>query len=62
MDAIKYVQDQMNVGNEKLPKFRAGDTVSVSYKIKEGDKERVQIYRGDVIQIKGDIIALFHHR
>ncbi|MFT6002864.1 MAG: large subunit ribosomal protein L19 [Flavobacteriales bacterium] len=54
MDAIKYVQDQMNVGNEKLPQFRAGDTVSVSYKIKEGDKERIQIYRGDVIQIKGE--------
>jgi large subunit ribosomal protein L19 len=54
MDAIKYVQDQMNLGNEKLPTFRAGDTVSVSYKIKEGDKERVQIYRGDVIQIKGE--------
>ena len=54
MDAIKYVQDQMNQGNDKLPQFRAGDTVSVSYKIKEGDKERIQIYRGDVIQIKGE--------
>lgn len=54
MDAIKYVQEQMDQGNDKLPKFRSGDTVSVSYKIKEGDKERIQIYRGDVIQIKGD--------
>lgn len=54
MDAINYVQEQMGVGNEKLPKFRAGDTVSVSYKIKEEDKERIQIFRGDVIQIKGE--------
>ena len=36
-----------------MPKFRAGDTVIVNYKIIEGDKVRVQAYRGDVIQIKG---------
>jgi len=33
--------------------FRAGDNVAVSYRIKEGDKERIQVYRGDVLQIKG---------
>ena len=49
----------MKVANEKLavetnfPKFKAGDTVTVSYKIKEGDKERIQEYRGVVLQIKG---------
>jgi large subunit ribosomal protein L19 len=50
----------MNVVNQSLaieknfPKFRAGDTVTVSYKIKEGNKERIQEFRGVVIQIKGE--------
>jgi large subunit ribosomal protein L19 len=52
MDPIKFVNEQMSKGKE-LPKFRAGDNVVVSYKIVEGDKERVQDFRGDVIQIKG---------
>lgn len=53
MDAIKYVQEQMyTVG--QFPTFRAGDNVSVSLKIVEGAKERIQIFRGDVIQIKGE--------
>jgi large subunit ribosomal protein L19 len=52
MDAIKFVQEQMT--NEvKHPDFRAGDNVVVSYKIVEGSKERIQAFRGDVIQIKG---------
>lgn len=53
MDAIKFVQQELNVGN-KLPAFRAGDNVIVSYKIVEGDKERIQDFRGDVIQVKGE--------
>lgn len=36
------------------PKFKAGDTVTVHYKIKEGDKERVQQYTGVVIQRKNE--------
>ena len=52
MDAIKFVHEQLSVKNE-LPSFRPGDNISVSYKIVEGAKERVQIFRGDVIQIKG---------
>lgn len=52
MDAIKYVEEQLNTGNE-IPAFRPGDNVAVSYKIIEGDKQRIQIFRGDVIQIKG---------
>lgn len=42
--------------NEKVaefPAFRAGDTVTVTYRIKEGDKDRLQKFRGVVIQIKG---------
>ncbi|WP_418832149.1 50S ribosomal protein L19, partial [Ruminococcus sp.] len=33
--------------------FRSGDTVTVSYRIKEGNKERIQQFRGDVIRISG---------
>lgn len=52
MDLIKYVQEQVSVDNNH-PSFRPGDGVAVSYKITEGDKERIQIYKGTVIQIKG---------
>lgn len=37
-----------------LPDFNAGDTVNVHYKIKEGDKERIQQFRGVVIQRRGE--------
>lgn len=53
MDAISFVQEQVQKGNE-LPKFRAGDTVIVDYRIVEGEKSRIQAFRGDVIQIKGE--------
>ncbi|MBK7408828.1 MAG: 50S ribosomal protein L19 [Saprospirales bacterium] len=52
MDAIKFVQDQL-IKKTDFPKFRAGDNIVVSYKIVEGNKERIQDFRGDVIQIKG---------
>lgn len=52
MDAIKFVNENMSAGNN-IPAFHVGDNVSVKYKIVEGDKERVQTYKGDVIQIKG---------
>jgi large subunit ribosomal protein L19 len=44
-----------------LPKFKAGDTVVVYYKIIEGDKERIQPFQGTVIQIKGseEVIRTF---
>lgn len=51
MDTIKYVQDLYE--KNELPDFRPGDNVVVSYKIVEGAKERIQDFRGDVIQIKG---------
>jgi large subunit ribosomal protein L19 len=53
MNAIQYVQEQLAKPGTTMPKFRSGDNVSVSYKIVEGNKERVQAFRGDVIQIKG---------
>lgn len=52
MDLIKVVENEFAVEKEH-PKFGAGDTVTVSYKIKEGSKERIQNFRGVVIQIRG---------
>ncbi len=53
MDAIKFVHEQMTK-TANYPAFRPGDNVVVDYKIVEGDKERIQAFRGDVIQIKGE--------
>ena len=52
MDLIK-VAEQAFATQVETPDFNAGDTVSVHYKIREGNKERIQIYRGVVIQVKG---------
>jgi large subunit ribosomal protein L19 len=49
MDLVKFVEEQVVVKKE-IPAFKAGDTVSVHYKIREGNKERIQIYQGVVIQ------------
>jgi large subunit ribosomal protein L19 len=56
MDAIKFVEEQLLL-NPNFPVFKAGDNVIVNYKIVEGDKVRVQAYKGDVIQIKGHGLA-----
>jgi len=53
MELIKDL-DQHLKDEKKFPKFKAGDTITVSYKIKEGNKERLQEYRGVVIQINGE--------
>jgi len=53
MDAINYVHEQLKTKKEH-PSFRPGDNVAVSYKIVEGDKVRIQIFRGDVIQINSE--------
>ena len=52
MDLIKVVESEFAVETNH-PDFGAGDTITVSYKIKEGNKERIQNFRGVVIQIKG---------
>ena len=55
MDAISFVHDQMSKkASDTLPDFRAGDTIIVDYRITEGEKSRIQQFRGDVIQIKGE--------
>ncbi|MBC8987082.1 50S ribosomal protein L19 [Pedobacter sp. N36a] len=49
MDLVKFVEEQVIAKNE-FPAFKSGDTVSVHYKIREGNKERIQIYQGVVLQ------------
>jgi large subunit ribosomal protein L19 len=53
MDLIKVAQEAFATEGLTLPDFRAGDTVTVTYKIKEENKERLQKYRGVVLQRKG---------
>ncbi len=48
MDLIKFVEKEYLKAD--LPDFKAGDRVTVHYKIKEGNKERIQLFQGDVIQ------------
>ncbi|MEN8250306.1 MAG: 50S ribosomal protein L19 [Bacteroidota bacterium] len=51
-DLIKIIEEEANAGRTSIPEFKAGDTISVYYKIKEGNKERVQQFQGAVIQRK----------
>ena len=53
MDLVKIAEEAFACGKEH-PEFRSGDTVTVSYRIKEGNKERIQQYRGVVIRISGE--------
>jgi len=50
--AIAFVQEQLS-GKKEFPKFKAGDNVTVNYKIIEGTKERIQSFKGDVIKKQG---------
>jgi len=52
MERIKNIESQLNKKAE-TPSFKSGDTVTVHYKIKEGNKERIQQFQGVVIQRKG---------
>ncbi len=52
MDLIKIAEEAFATGKQH-PSFKAGDTVTVAYRIIEGNKERVQLYRGVVIKIAG---------
>ena len=53
MDLIKIAQEACAQETKALPEFKAGDTVTVTYKIKEENKERLQKFRGIVIQKRG---------
>lgn len=52
MDLVKFVQDEF-VSKKEFPNFSAGDTITVYYEIKEGEKTRTQFFKGVVIQRKG---------
>ena len=49
---VKFVQDEFVIKKD-FPKFGAGDTITVFYEIREGDKVRTQFFRGVVIQKRG---------
>ena len=52
MDLIKVAEEAFATKKEH-PAFKSGDTITVAYRIKEGNKERIQQYRGVVIRISG---------
>jgi large subunit ribosomal protein L19 len=52
MNAIAYVHSQLS-GQKEFPSFKAGDNITVNYKIVEGNKERIQSFKGDVIKRQG---------
>ncbi len=52
MDLIKVAEEAFATGKQ-FQEFRSGDTITVAYKIVEGSKERIQLYRGVVIKISG---------
>lgn len=51
--AVAFVQEQLS-NKKEFPAFKAGDNVTVNYKIIEGSKERIQSFKGDVIKIQGN--------
>lgn len=52
MNAVAFVHEQLST-KANHPSFKAGDNVSVNYKIVEGNKERIQTFKGDVIKVQG---------
>ena len=54
MDLMKIAQEACAQELKQLPDFKAGDTVTVTYKIREENKERFQKFRGIVIQKRGE--------
>ena len=52
-NAINFVHEQLT-GKQEFPAFKAGDNITVNYKIIEGNKERIQSFKGDVIKRQGN--------
>jgi large subunit ribosomal protein L19 len=52
MEAVAFVHEQLN-SRKEMPDFKAGDNITVNYKIVEGAKERIQSFKGDVIKRQG---------
>lgn len=60
MKAKKYTKEtilQMGITDKNIDKFEVGDAIKVSQHIKEGDKERLQVFEGDVIAIHNQGIS-----
>ena len=53
MNLLEYAESQL-ITKASHPEFKGGDTVTVHYKIKEGDKERIQQFTGVVLQRRGN--------
>jgi large subunit ribosomal protein L19 len=53
MNAIAFVHSQLTTKKD-MPAFKAGDNITVNYKIVEGNKERIQSFKGDVIKKQGE--------
>ncbi len=49
---IKFVEEEF-VPKKEFPEFSSGDTITVYYEIKEGEKKRTQFFKGIVIQRRG---------
>ncbi len=52
MNAVDFVHEQLTK-RATVPTFKAGDNITVNYKIQEGNKERIQSFKGDVIKRQG---------
>ena len=53
MTSLRNEIEKSLIKKKDHPLFKAGDTITVYYKIKEGDKERTQFFKGDVLQRRG---------
>jgi len=56
MNAIAFVHEQLT-SKKEFPAFKAGDNITVHYKIIEGNKERIQSFKGDVIKRQGNGVS-----
>jgi len=52
MEAVAFIHEQLT-GKKEYPKFKAGDNITVNYKITEGNKDRIQSFKGDVLKRQG---------
>jgi large subunit ribosomal protein L19 len=52
MNAVAFIHEQLT-GKKEFPAFKPGDNITVNYKIVEGNKERIQSFKGDVIKKQG---------
>lgn len=50
-ELLSFVEDQVEM--KKIPDFNAGDSITIKYKIREGNKERIQNFQGVVLQRRG---------